>query len=203
LETKIAKTISILFHPLLMPTYGFALIFFTQNYISTFIPLNAKLLIIGITFIFTFLLPTINALILLRLGRIHSLEMETTRERVIPYLSTFMYYLALSYLFYSAEFSPVFIILILGATLCVLATFLINFKWKISAHAVGIGGIVGGIIGISIRLMIDLQLIIILTILISGLIGFARLKLLSHTPAQVYIGYLTGFLIQLLLMIFY
>jgi hypothetical protein len=186
-----------------MPTYGFALIFFTQNYISTFIPVNAKFLIIGITFVFTFILPTLNALILLKMGRINSLEMETSKERTIPYISTFMYYLALFYLFYSAQFSPVFVILILGAAVCVLLTLIINFKWKISAHSVGIGGIIGAVMGISIRLMIDLQLIVIVSILISGLIGFARLKLSAHSPAQVYVGYLTGFLVQLLLMIFY
>jgi hypothetical protein len=203
LEARIAKIISIIFHPLLMPTYGFALIFFTQNYISTFIPVNAKFLIIGITFVFTFILPTLNALILLKMGRINSLEMETSKERTIPYISTFMYYLALFYLFYSAQFSPVFVILILGAAVCVLLTLIINFKWKISAHSVGIGGIIGAVMGISIRLMIDLQLIVIVSILISGLIGFARLKLSAHSPAQVYVGYLTGFLVQLLLMIFY
>jgi hypothetical protein len=203
LETRIAKFISIIFHPLLMPTYGFILIFFTQNYISTFIPINAKLMIIGVTFVFTFLLPTINALILLKLGRINSLEMEAGRERTIPYISTAMYYLALFYLFYSARFSPVFIVLILGAAISVLVTLLINFKWKISAHSVGIGGIIGAAMGISIRLMIDLQLIILLSVSIAGLIGFARLKLSAHSPAQVYAGYLTGFLVQFLLMIFY
>jgi len=202
-ETRIAKFISIIFHPLLMPTYGFALLFFTQNYISTFIPFKARLVIICITFIFTFILPTINALILLKMKRINSLEMETGRERTIPYLSTFLYYIALFYLFYSAKFSPVFIILILGAALSVLATFLINFIWKISAHAVGIGGIIGAIAGISFRLSIDLQWAFLLTILLSGIIGFARLKLLAHTPAQVYAGYLTGFLVQFLLMLFY
>lgn len=203
MEARLAKYISVILHPLLMPTYGFAFLFFTHNYISTFIPLNIKILIIGITFIFTFILPAINALILLKLGRIRSLEMETSGERVIPYLSTFMYYLALFYLFYSAKFSPVFIILILGAALSVLVTLLINFKWKISAHAVGIGGIIGAIMGISLRLMIDLQLIVVFTLVLAGIVGFARLKLLAHSPAQVYTGYLIGFLIQLILMIVY
>jgi membrane-associated phospholipid phosphatase len=185
-----------------MSSYGFALIFFTENSISTFVRPGAKLLIVGITFIFTFLLPALNALILLKLGRIRSLEMETSAERVVPYFSTLMYYLALVYLFFSTHISPVFIILIAGAALSILATFIINFKWKISAHTVGIGGVIGAALGISLRLMIDLQYIIIIAILLSGIIGFARLKLSAHTPAQVYTGFLTGFLIQLLLMIF-
>jgi len=186
-----------------MPTYGFLLIFCTNNYIATFTPFNLKLIILGITFLFTFILPSINALILLRAKKINSLEMETTRERTIPYISTSLYFFALYYLFYNAEFPPVFVIVILGAAISILLTFLINFKWKISAHAIGIGGIIGAVMGISLRLMIDLHLILVLCIFIAGCVGFARLKLNAHTPSQVYTGFLTGFLVELALMLFY
>jgi hypothetical protein len=203
LETRIAKIISYLFHPLLMPTYGFLLLFTTNNYIATFTPIKLKLIVLGITFVFTFILPAINAIILVRTKRINSLQMETASERNIPYLSTSFYFFALFYLFYNSEFPPVFIIMILGAGISILLTFLINLKWKISAHSVGIGGIVGAAMGISLRLMIDMQFIIILVILIAGLVGFARLKLDSHSPSQVYSGFLLGFLSEFLLMLFY
>lgn len=189
-------------HPLLMPTYGFALLFYTQNYISTFTPPNFRLLILAITFIFTFALPTINALILLKIGRISSLEMETTRERVVPYLSTAMYFFALVYMFHARSFPAMVILIIAGAGLSILLTFFINFRWKISAHTVGIGGLTGGVMGISYRLMIDLRWIIILLIACAGLIGYARLKLKAHEPAQVYCGFLLGFVIELAMMLF-
>jgi hypothetical protein len=203
LETRIAKILSVLFHPLLMPTYGFLLLFGTGNYIATFTPDKLKLIILGITFVFTFLLPALNTIILLRSGRINSLQMETSRERRIPYISTTLYFFALFYLFQSAGFPPVFVILILGASISILLTFIINFKWKISAHAIGIGGIVGAVMGISLRLMIDLRVVMMFLILLSGCVGFARLKLNAHTPAQVYTGFLMGLIIELALMIFY
>lgn len=203
METRIARIFSYLFHPLLMPTYGFLLIFATSNYIATFTPLSLKLVILGITFLFTFILPTVNSLILLKAKKINSLEMETTRERIIPYISTSLYFFTLYYLFYNAEFPPVFVILILGAAVSILLTFLINFKWKISAHTIGIGGIIGAVIGISFRLMIDLRMILVICILVGGCVGFARLKLNAHTPSQVYTGFLTGFVIELALMLFY
>lgn len=203
METRIAKIISALFHPLLMPTYGFLMLFTTKNYIATFTPLNIKLVILLITFIFTFVLPAVNAFILLKAGRINSLQMETGRERVIPYLSTSLYFFALFYLFYNREFPPVFVILILGAAISILLTFLVNFKWKISAHSVGIGGIIGAIMGLSLRLAIDFRMVLMLSILVAGCVGFARLKLNAHTPAQVYTGFLAGFVIEFLLMIFY
>jgi hypothetical protein len=203
LETRIAKTISYLLHPLLMPTYGFLLIFGTENYISTFIPANLILVIVGISFVFTFLLPAFNALILLRAKKIKSFDMETSKERTIPYISTSFYFFALYYLFYNAEFPPVFLIVILGAGISIVFTFLINFKWKISAHTIGIGGIIGAILGISLRLMIDLHLILMIAILVGGVVGYARLKLNAHDPKQVYCGFLLGFLTEFLLMIFY
>lgn len=202
-ETRIAKIISYIFHPLLMPTYGFAFIFFTENYISMFIPALLKYIILGVTFLFTFLLPTVNALILLKMKRIQSLEMETNQERIIPYSSTALYFFALFYLFYDAEFPSIFKIVILGAGISILLTFIINFKWKISAHTIGIGGIAGAALGIIYRVQMDMTLAFISILLLSGIVAYARLKLNAHTPAQVYSGFLLGFCIELGLMLFY
>ena len=186
-----------------MPTYGYAFVFFTDNFISTFISIDRKYIILSVTFLFTFLLPTINALILLKMGRIQSLEMDSPQERIIPYSSTAMYYFALYYLFYSAEFPNIFKIVILGAGISILLTFIINFKWKISAHMVGIGGLAGASLGIIYRMQLDLQLALIGIIFFSGIIAYARLKLNAHTPAQVYTGFVVGFILELGLMLFY
>jgi membrane-associated phospholipid phosphatase len=137
------------------------------------------------------------------MGRIKSLEMESNEERKIPYISTALYYFSLYYLFYNAEFPNIFKILILGASISILLTFLINFQWKISAHTIGIGGIAGAALGIIYRLHIDLYFILMIILLVSGLVAYARLKLNAHTPAQVYTGFLLGFFVELLLMIFY
>jgi membrane-associated phospholipid phosphatase len=202
-EEKLAQLFSVLFHPLLMPTYGFLLLFYTKNYVSTFTPSALKIVILVITFIFTFLLPCINTLILLKIGRIKSLEMKTNAERIIPFGSTALYYFALFYLFCNAQFPSIFKILILAAAISVVLTLLINFKWKISAHTIGVGGTAGGILGISYRLQLDMHVVFLLIVLLAGIIGYARLKLNAHTPSQVYTGFLLGFVIELLLMIFY
>lgn len=202
-ELFFAKFISSVFHPLLMPTYGFLLIFCTKNYISTFILFPIKLIILGITFFFTFLLPAINAFVLLKMGRIKSLEMETQQERLIPYGSAVLYYMALLYLFYNTNFLTIFKVVILGAACSIVFTLLINIKWKISAHTVGIGGLAGAVLGIVFKLQFDMEFIFFMIILIAGLVGYSRLRLNAHTPAQVYVGFLLGFLVQLSLIILY
>ena len=186
-----------------MSTYGIALLLFSKNYISIFASPTDKVNILGITFIFTFLLPTINALILLKMQRINSLEMETARERIIPYTGAMLYHVALFYLFYNAQFPTIFQILILGAAISIFLTLLITIKWKISAHAVGIAGICGGLLGIIYRLQMDMLFLFLAAILCSGIIGYARLKLNAHSPAQVYTGFVLGFFVELLLMFFY
>ncbi len=203
METRIAKFISYALHPLLMPTYGFALIFFTNNYISTFTAPDVKLVILGITFIFTFLLPGINVFILLKTGRIKSLEMTTGNERLLPYTSTALYYFALFYLFYNAGFPAIFKIVILGAGISVLLALFISFKWKISAHTIGIGGTAGATLGIIYRLQLDMVLLLMFLLLLSGIVGYSRLKLGMHTPSQIYTGFILGFITELLLMLYY
>ena len=197
-ELRFAKFISFVFHPLLMPTYGFILIFCTKNYIATFVRYEIKLIIIGITFFFTFVLPAINAFVLLKMGRIKSLEMESQQERLIPYGSAVLYYAALLYLFHNSNnFLTIFKTVILGAACSIVLTLIINIKWKISAHMIGVGGVGGALLGIMYRLRVDMEFVFFMIILAAGFIGYARLRLNAHTPAQVYAGFLLGFLIQL------
>ena len=129
--------------------------------------------------------------------------METLNERIIPYTGAVLYYFALFYLFYNAEFPNIFKILILGAAISILLTIFISLTWKISAHTIGIGGIAGAALGINYRLQLDMHFILMGVVLIAGVVAYARLQLNAHTPAQVYSGFLLGFLVELLLMIYY
>lgn len=202
-EIIIAKFISYLLHPLLMPTYGFVLLLYTKKHISTFASKENFFFFILIIFVFTFFLPAFNAFILLRMKRINSLEMTTSKERIVPYISTSLYYFSLFYLFYTNHISDSFTVLILGSAISILLLLIINFKWKISAHATGIGGIIGAVLGISYQFKIDLLLILFIPIALAGAVGYARLKLNAHSPAQLYSGFLLGFLVEFILMMVY
>ena len=202
-EEKLARMISYLFHPLLMPTYGFLILFFTPNYISVFTPIGLKLAILGITFLFTFILPVVNTVILWKTSRIKSLSMEESSDRTMPYAGTILYYFGLYYLFYNTAIPSLFKVLILGAAVAVVLTFVINFKWKISAHTTGIGGIVGALLATIYRMHTEFYIILMLVLLIAGIVGYARLRLKAHTPAQIYTGFLIGFLAEFFIVLLY
>ena len=81
--------------------------------------------------------------------------------------------------------------------------FILSFKWKISAHTVGIGGLIGALIAISFRLNVNLEYYIIAAIIVSGIVGYSRLKLKTHEQYQIYIGWLTGFFTSMLILYFF
>ena len=62
----------------------------------------------------------------------------------------------------------------LGATIAMLATVILNYKFKISAHMIGIGGLIGSIAGLTILLGVDYRSLIIGALII--IIGISKTK---------------------------
>ena len=205
MEIKVSKILSVVFHPLLIPTYTLLIIFNLNVFFSMIIPQLAKWQILGMVFLITFLFPLFMMILFQRIGIIKSLYMKTKEERTLPYLMTIIFYYLASYLLKQLQISPIFYYFILGATFLIIITLIINFFWKISIHMIGIGGMLGTLIGLSFLWMIDIPFLIILLILCSGITGFARLKLNAHNPAQIYSGFLLGtsFMLLLFLVISY
>ncbi|MBL7892668.1 MAG: phosphatase PAP2 family protein [Bacteroidia bacterium] len=202
-RSVLAKTISYVFHPLLIPTIGLWFIFNSRSYISFIITPELQNALYVVVFIATFVFPVLSSILLLIMGRIKSLEMESPEERRIPYLLTAIYYSLGYYMLTTKVPLPEQInLILLGANISVVLTMLINIKWKISAHTIGIGGLIGTLLGFGHQLQVNVINELILAFLIAGLIGYARLRLHAHTQSQVYVGYLVGFLCEFLLFVF-
>ena len=193
-----AKIISILFHPLLMPVIGLLIIFNTESYINYAVPTELKKAFIILIATTTFIIPLLISLLLLNRKLIQSLEMKTQKERVIPYAFTIIFYVFTLYMVKKAPIPPIIFNFIIGATLSVILAFVINIKWKISAHMIGIGGLVGALICISILLEIYITPYIIFTLFIAGLVGSSRLILKAHNQLQIYAGFVVGILCQVI-----
>lgn len=202
MHPRLAQIVSWIFHPLLVPLYGVYIIFHYNTYLAYTIPDALQVRIYLIVALNTLLLPGLTSFFLLRRGLIRSLEMKSSVERKIPFLATAVFFVTGYFMLRMLELPRLFNLLILGAAVSVVIALIINvMQWKISVHLIGIGGIVGAIAGMSKLLIVDLRLPLVITILLAGLVGTARLSLRAHTPAQVYAGFLTGFLVEYLLLI--
>jgi hypothetical protein len=197
---KFAHFLSVILHPVLMPTYALLLIFRESTYFSYSVSPEAKIALFAIILLNTLILPVLISYILVKRGWIKSFEMEKREERLIPYLTNIILILLSSFMIYKLRLPRAFFLLTLGAAAAVTIAVIVNIKWKISIHMVGIGGLIGTFFGLSAFLLVDLRMMIIACLLIAGFLGVARLTLGAHRPSQIYVGFLAGFLCEYLLL---
>ena len=193
---KFAQFISVLAHPLFMPSYAFSLLMYTNPYINMMISDSTKNVVIIILSLFTIVLPILTAIILKQLRVIDSIYMKTTEERKWPFVFTLVWYYMAFQLLAKLYIPQSFLLLMLGAISAIGLSLIITLRWTVSIHMLGIGGLIGAIIGISHRFQFDHSNLIMLLLIFAGLIGFARLKTHSHNYRQVYVGFLLGFLVE-------
>lgn len=202
MEERIAKIISVIFHPLLIPTYAFALLLNINTHFTLVLPENYRYLTILFVFLTSFAMPALIMLILLKIGTIKSLQMETRQERVIPLFIVAAFFYTTYLLLKQGPYFAFYNIFILGATLLVIISLFINYFTKISIHMVALGGLFGTFVGFTLALQLELRFLLTMIIIVSGLVGFARLKLQAHSEGQVYGGFALGaiFMLSMLLM---
>ncbi len=184
--------ISLVFQPLLMPTYGIILLMNMD--IFTELPLSWRWIGIVGTFLFTAILPAIPIYLLMRKGEVHDLFISKKEERTMPYLFSFMAYVFWALFMWRTMQFPMFIVAMgIGSALSIFVIVFINLRWKISAHLAGIGGLVGSVFGVCYRMSINPVWLIILLLTISALVALSRIELKAHTPGQVLAGFGVGF----------
>jgi len=193
---SIPAFVSYVFHPLLMPLYAVAVLFSLNTYLSFSIPWPVRLFIYGTVLITTLALPALFVLLLYQRGSVKSLEMESPDERRLSFLVTAVFYFIAYWMMKLLPVPRIFPVLFAGACLIILLAFLVNFRWKISIHMMGIGGLLGLLWRLPDILYVNILPTFTLVVVVAGLVGTARLMRNAHTPLQVYAGFFAGFCIQ-------
>jgi len=195
---KLAKAASFLFHPLLMPTFGFLLLMNTGFYFAL-ISYEAKKFILLIVIMSTFLLPLISMSFMLFSPRF-KINLDKSSDRVLPLLSTAVFYYLGYYFLGKVPIYPVYRIVLISSVLTIAILLIVSIKWKISAHLAGIGGLIGAFLALSLRMNFNSSLLLASLIFVAGIVGTARIVLEKHTPIQVYAGFFLGFAVNYLIM---
>jgi hypothetical protein len=211
---SLAQVLSFIFHPLLIVTYMLVLLLLVNPYlfgVNSIGDKASKLLILQV-FLSTFFIPAFAVAMLRFTGMVQSLEMKTRQERIGPYIITGMFYIWMFRNFLGSDQVPTaFSSFLLGASIGLFIAFFINIFSKISAHAVGMGGLVGMVV-ITLLLfsydtftihstilgVVELSMsgVLLIVILVAGMVGTSRLLLQAHEPLDLYGGYLVGFASQ-------
>lgn len=197
---KGAYYISTLFSPVVVPTYSMAVAMWITP--LNVLPERTRLLSTLTVMAITAILPMGVIMTLMRLGRVSDSCISDRNERLIPFIAAIVCYLAAA-LYLRVLHAPGWLVAFFmgAAASCSLAT-IVNFKWKISGHSIGMGGMVGMMAWLSVHGICDIFMLpwLSVVILISGLVATSRLILDRHTIGQVYAGWLLGTVVVYLFM---
>lgn len=197
MSEKIAKIISIIFHPVLVPTLGIFLMLNSGFYFSL-LSWEAKRFILLVVLFSTGIMPMLTIAVL-ALNPKFDINMPNSRDRIIPLLfSSVFYYLGYILLDKMKAF-PIFKVFMIASVLVITVLLLVSFMWKISSHMAALGAFAGTFFALSFRSGVNPVGPIVLIVLVSGIVGSARLILHKHSLWQIAAGFLTGFLILYLI----
>jgi hypothetical protein len=200
MSARVARYISILLHPVWMPAYTLFLIFHLANYPRFSVAPAFQSALYGIVLLNTIVIPLFITYMLFQRGWIKTFDMEEREERFVPYLANALCLLFSYFLLKKLQAPHIFSQMMLGAFAAVIFAVIINLRWKISIHMIGIGGLAGVLFGMSSLLIVDLKIPIIATLLVAGILGTARLALQAHHPAQIYAGFAIGWLCEFVML---
>ena len=162
--------------------------------ILDFTPYSVKLVFTLVTPAFTVAVPALLVLLLKRMGLVTDVGLNGRKE-VIPYIISILC-LAAAGVFMWYKGAPMWLVMFFRRSAVAGAiNLLINFRWKISAHAAGVAGVVA----LLIRIIRDglpqdgAFLWLLIAIGLSGILGTARVWLGRHTAWQVIAGYAVVF----------
>jgi len=152
-----------------------------------------------LTYIFlgTVLVPLLFLKFLKHFKLIENFQIPSVSDRKLPLLFFLLVSFTATKILSSYRILPDLTIMFIGITfISLIAYFSISLKFKISLHAISIGGVIGVILALSKLYRMNLIFLISILFLIAGIIITSRLKLRAHSNLEVYLGFLIGIILQ-------
>lgn len=192
-----AHFLSYLFHPIFIPLYAVLfLVYVHPSYFSGFsdsIKFRTILILIQNAIFY----PLFCILLLKGVGFITSIFLRTQQDRIIPYIACGIFFFW-AFLVYKQQpiYPRILPAFMLGVFLASSAALIANIYFKISMHAIGLGGWLGLFLVIARSSSMLMTWPLAAVIFITGLVCTARLLVSDHTQKEIYTGLALGVLSQ-------
>lgn len=191
-----ARVVSVIFHPLFMPTYFFTLLAWALPTSLEPITQVVQPKFLLFLFIVTALLPLLNVAIFKAFGTIQNFAMPDRKERLMPFVFISAIYVAVTVLFYrqlGMNLNDNLLKLIIIIDLLVIAATVATFFFRVSVHCISVWGLIGIIV--PLNKITEVKTLFYPTlgiIVLAGVIMSARLAVGAHTSREVMWGSVLG-----------
>lgn len=188
----IARTISVLLHPMILPVYFLFFIFNGNTMFAYYTPSEVKWYCYVVTLLALLIMPMASLPLFRHFKLIKDYELNEKQERVYPILvavaCVFIGFWLLGRVNYTNIVQQLYLVMII-----LLSIFsVITLRWKMSMHMTAMGGLCGFLLIIGSKYPADVRGSFMLMLILAGLLASSRLFLKKHTPLQVYAGFLFG-----------
>ena len=195
---QVARATSMVFTPFSIPFLSF-LVLFLFSYLRI-MPIQYKLIVLGIVYCFTILTPTITIFLFRKINGFARQELSERKKRYVPILLTIISYvfclLMMRKLNIPWYMTGIIFVSLVISIICIL----VNLKWKLSEHMAGAGAVIGGLVAFSALFSYNPVWWLCLFILVAGVLGTARIILRHHTLGEVMGGFAVGLICSLLVL---
>ena len=187
---QIAQIISALSTPMIFAALAFTILLLVINPVS-----------IGLMLVVTIFFGTIFPLLIIysfyKLGKVKDMDVSEREKRNAPFLVVILSYVIGTVILVGISAPPIVSALMFCYATNTLITSIVNLRWKISVHAIGVAGPFT-CLTYFLGMMYSLFFVLIIPV------GWARIKLKAHTFEQVIAGFILFIpitLIQIFLLI--
>jgi hypothetical protein len=193
-----ANFFSYLFHPSFVPIYVIAFfVYIHPSYFSGFSE-RSKLQTVLISAINLVAFPLLTVALLKAVGFIDSIFLKTRKDRIIPYMASGIFFFWAYTVFKKQEmYPPIMSTFILGVFLAASAALIANIYFKISMHAIGMGGWLGIFWVIAKENSMLMSWPFALVLIFTGIVCTSRLLVSNHSQKDIYAGLALGCICQL------
>lgn len=195
---RTAKVISAVFTPFSIPFLAF-LVLFIFSYLRI-MPLQYKLIVLGVVYCFTILMPTLTIFIFRKINGFSPEELVERKRRYIPFILTITSYVFCLLMMHRLNIPWYMTGIILSALVVMIICVIVNLKWKLSEHMAGAGAVISGLVAFSALFSYNPVWWLCLFILVAGVLGTARIILRHHTLGEVMGGFAVGLICSLLVL---
>jgi membrane-associated phospholipid phosphatase len=193
----VAHLISYIFHPLFINAYVMAFLIFFHPYAFVGLSRQDKVFRFVHIALYNTLVPIFVVFLMWRLQFVKSMLLRDQKDRIGPYIVAMIFYWWTWMVFKNLPDIPATAIhFLLGSFLAICGGWICNIFYKVSMHAIGMGGALMFFCLFGFHDQFGSGLYIAVALVLTGLVCTSRLILSAHSPFDVWSGLFIGLLSQ-------
>lgn len=198
---KLAKIFSAVLHPLLIPIYVVALLLFT-NTIYSFYPMRLKVYLMWVVVLYSTVLPLLSFELIKRLFRLRGREIRRRYKTTIITLIVACCYVLFAVTMMRSPSLVIFRKIAVTALMCGVFCMGVSHLTRISYHLTAMGAAVAFFVMLNIAGEQAMFWVLLGTLLATGVIASVRLYMGRHRSLQLLEGFVGGFTICAVTMLY-